>query len=140
MKKLINTAMTYFGLAIAAGVFYREWTKLNGFSGKTALGVIHVHLFVLGMLLFLLLALFAGQWPGLAQDRRFRQFFVLYNVSLPLMACTLLARGLVQVSGMTLARAVDASISGVAGVAHLLMTASFILLFVTLKKHCAQKA
>ena len=53
--------MTYFGLAIAAGVFYREWTKLNGFGGKTALGVIHVHLFVLGMLLFLLLALFAGQ-------------------------------------------------------------------------------
>ena len=86
MKKLINTAMTYFGFAIAARVFYREWTKLNGFSGKTALGVIHVHLFVLGMLLFLLLALFAGQWPGLAQDRRFGRFFVLYNVSLPLMA------------------------------------------------------
>ena len=27
MKKILNTAMVYFALAIAAGVFYREFTK-----------------------------------------------------------------------------------------------------------------
>lgn len=57
MKKLINTSMIYFILALAAGVFYREFTKFNGFSGSTALCRVHTHLFVLGMLIFLIAAL-----------------------------------------------------------------------------------
>lgn len=47
MKKYINYAFSYAILAMVAGVFYREFTKLNGFMGKTALGVAHVHLFAL---------------------------------------------------------------------------------------------
>ncbi len=62
MKKsknlLINTAFTYALLAMAGGVFYREFTKFNGFSGVTTLGVVHTHLFLLGMVFFLLAALF----------------------------------------------------------------------------------
>lgn len=53
MKKIINTAMIYLALGLAAGVFYREFTKWNGFTGKTTLGVVHTHLLVLGMLFFL---------------------------------------------------------------------------------------
>ena len=48
MKKLIHTAMTYSIAAIAAGVFYREFTKFNGYTGETVLRYIHVHLFALG--------------------------------------------------------------------------------------------
>ena len=57
MKRLLNTAIGYFIAASAAGVFYREFTKWNGFTGKTTLGFVHTHLFVLGMFLFLILAL-----------------------------------------------------------------------------------
>ena len=48
MKKMINTSMAYFILAILAGVFYREFTKYNGYTGETMLGYMHTHLFVLG--------------------------------------------------------------------------------------------
>ena len=53
MKKLWNTAFIYFWLAMAGGVFYREFTKFNDYSGKTVLGLLHVHLLVLGTLMFL---------------------------------------------------------------------------------------
>ena len=39
------------------GVFYREFTKFSGFTGKTALYVVHTHYFLLGMVFFLLLLL-----------------------------------------------------------------------------------
>ena len=44
MKKLLNTAFIYALAAMAGGVFYREFTKFNGFSGRTALGLVHTHL------------------------------------------------------------------------------------------------
>ena len=49
MKKLLNTSMAYMIAALAGGVFYREFTKFNGYAGETALGKVHTHLFVLGM-------------------------------------------------------------------------------------------
>ena len=33
MKKLIGTSFGYAVAALAGGVFYREFTKLSGFSG-----------------------------------------------------------------------------------------------------------
>ena len=40
---------------MVGGVFYREFTKFNGFTARTALGVVHTHYFLLGMVFFLLL-------------------------------------------------------------------------------------
>ena len=57
MKRYVNAAFLYAVLAMAGGVFYREFTKLNGFSAKTTLGVVHTHYFLLGMVFFLLLLL-----------------------------------------------------------------------------------
>lgn len=74
MKKLINTSMIYFILALAAGVFYREFTKFNGFSGSTALGRVHTHLFVLGMLIFLIAALFAKKRRSLSPKVKASKF------------------------------------------------------------------
>lgn len=52
MKKYINTAFIYLIASLSAGVFYREFTKLNDFTAPTVLSVSHVHLFVLGTVLF----------------------------------------------------------------------------------------
>ena len=60
MKKYLNLSLVYAVAAMAGGVFYREFTKLNGFSGVTALGKVHTHLFLLGTMVFLLVALFAA--------------------------------------------------------------------------------
>lgn len=57
MKRYMNMALLYAVLAMVGGVFYREFTKFNGFTGKTTLGVVHTHYFMLGMVFFLLLLL-----------------------------------------------------------------------------------
>lgn len=135
MNKIINTAIAYFALAIAAGVFYREFTKYNGFTGTTALGRVHTHLFILGMILFLILALFCRQDNGLLNSKTFKRFFVLYNIALPFMACTMLVRGIMQVQNVDLSKSADAMLSGITGIAHILITISLSLLFAALRKN-----
>ena len=56
-KRYANFAFIYAIAAMAFGVFYREFTKFNGFTAKTALSVVHTHYFLLGVVFFLLLLL-----------------------------------------------------------------------------------
>ena len=57
MKRYVNASILYALIAMAGGVFYREFTKFNAFTGKTTLAVVHTHYFLLGMVFFLLLLL-----------------------------------------------------------------------------------
>lgn len=134
MKKMINTSMVYFIFAILAGVFYRKFTKYNGYTGENMLGYMHTHLFVLGMFLFLILALFCKN-KELSESRLFRNFYVLYNIALPFVVMMMLVRGIIQVKNIALTRAADAAVSGIAGISHILITAALILLFAALKKN-----
>ena len=61
MKKYINRSIIYAILAMVGGVFYREFTKIMGFTGVTALGKVHVHLLVLGTFVYLIISLFSKQ-------------------------------------------------------------------------------
>lgn len=126
--------MIYFILAIAAGVFYREFTKFHGYTDKTVLSYAHTHLFVFGMILFLIIALFCNQNHDLLQNKTFKRFYILYNIALPFMVCTLFARGILQVLNIALTRRTDAMISGIAGISHILITISLFMLFTALKK------
>lgn len=133
MKKYLNLSLGYAVAALAAGVFYREFTKWNQFSGTTALGKLHGHLLLLGTVLFLLVALFS-QTLALRDLRLFRVFLITYNIGLPLSAVMLLVRGVPQVLGLSLSRAADASISGIAGVGHILTGLGLICLLLALRK------
>lgn len=137
MKKYLNYALGYAIAAIAGGVFYREFTKWNGFSGTTALGKVHAHLFMLGVLLFLIIALFA-EHIDLESQKTFRVFMCLYNIGLPLTALMMVVRGIPQVLGFSLSAGADAAIAGVAGVGHILLGTGLILLLSAMKK-AAQK-
>ena len=139
MKKLINTAMVYCLLAAVAGVFYREFTKWNDYTGITTLSKLHTHLFTLGMFLFLILALFARQDSTLVDTKGFRSFFVLYNIALPFLVCTLLARGILEVLQVELTTSMDAMVSGIAGLSHILITIALLLLFSVLRKSAARE-
>lgn len=133
MKKLIDTAFGYAAAALTCGVFYREFTKYHAFTGRTTLGFAHVHLLVLGTLLLLLLAAFALHTDLTAQPQ-FRRFFVLYQIALPATVVMLLVRGGLQVLGTPLTRGLDAAISGIAGIAHILMTICFVLLYLAMRR------
>ena len=119
MKKYLNLSLAYAIAAMAGGVFYREFTKYSGFAGVTALGKVHAHLFLLGMLVFLVVALY-GAHNDLTKIKTFRAFLWTYNIGVPLTAVMLVIRGVAQVKGLALSAAANASISGIAGIGHIL--------------------
>ena len=139
MKKFINLSFLYAIAAIACGVFYREFTKFSGFTGKTTLAVTHLHLFVLGTLVFLIVALFSMH-TDLASQKPFRGFFVLYNIGLPFMTVMFFVRGILQVLGTQLSSGANAAISGISGLGHCVMTLAIVLLFLSLRKCTPIKA
>ena len=54
MKKLMYSSAFYTILGLLSGIFYREMTKAEEFSGYSQLNVTHTHLLVLGTIMFLL--------------------------------------------------------------------------------------
>lgn len=132
MKRYVNTALLYAILAMVGGVFYREFTKFNGFTAKTTLSVVHTHYFLLGMVFFLLLLVleknffFTGPKTG--------RVLALYHVGLNLTAVMLVVRGVFQVLGTALSSGMSAAISGMAGIGHILLGISLVLLLVQIKR------
>ena len=133
MKKYINIAFIDAIAAIVCGVFYREFTKFNGFTGKTTLAFTHLHLFVLGTFLFLMLAIFI-QFTDVAEQKAFAWFLKLYNVGLPFMVVMFFVRGIPQVLEIELSKGISSAISGIAGIAHIIMTIAIVLLFTALRR------
>ena len=138
MKKIMNASLIYFVLAMAGGVFYREFTKWNGYTEQTTLGVLHVHLLVLGTVVFLLTALFA-KITNLEENALFKKFFVLYNIALPFMSFMMLIRGTVQVLGINLGKMGNGMISGLAGLSHIGIMIALLMLLISIKREMIQK-
>ena len=132
MKKLINIAFGYALAGLAAGVFYREFTKVVGFTGETALKALHPHLLMLGMGIFLILALFSLH-TDVMNHKRFSLFLALYNAGLIWTVTLLAVRGVLQVMGTVLSKGADAAISGAAGLGHILLSAGIVFLFICLR-------
>lgn len=132
MKRYINAALLYAVFAMAGGVFYREFTKFSGFAAKTTLSVVHTHYFLLGMVFFLVLLLlersfsFTGAKTG--------RVLAVYHVGLNLAAAMLVVRGVAQVLVPALSSGMSAAISGVAGIGHILLGVSMVLLLVQVKR------
>lgn len=133
MKKYLNFSLIYAIAAMVTGVFYREFTKWNGYTGVTTLGKVHVHLFLLGMMVYLMIALFATH-QELQKYKTFRIFLWVYNIGLPLTAVMMVVRGVTQVLSISLSSAANASISGIAGIGHILTGTGIVLLLVSLRK------
>lgn len=132
MKRYMNTALLYAILAMVGGVFYREFTKFNGFTAKTTLAVVHTHYFLMGMVFSLLLLIleknfsFTGPKTG--------RVLAIYHIGLNLTAVMLVVRGVVQVLGTTLSAGMNAAISGMAGIGHILLGVSLVLLLLQIKR------
>lgn len=131
MKRYANTALLYAILAMVGGVFYREFTKFNGFTAKTTLSVVHTHYFLMGMVFFLLLLMLekAFSFTGAKTGR----VLALYHVGLNLTAVMLVVRGVFQVLGTSLSAGMNAAISGIAGIGHILLGVSLILMLLQIK-------
>lgn len=132
MKKYANSALIYAIAAMVFGVFYREFTKFMGFTGESALSVMHTHYFMLGMVMFLLMLLLDKQFAF--TNGKTGRVLLVYHAGLNLTGVMFLIRGVVQVLGTPLSSGMNAAISGVAGIGHILLGVSMVLLLVQIKK------
>lgn len=136
-KRFASLSLVYAITAMVFGVFYREFTKLNGFEGDTRLSVIHTHYFVLGMLFFLVLMLIEKSL-GISSQKNIGRFVFAYNIGINITGAAFLARGLTQVFQSELSKGADASISGAAGIGHITMGVSLILILLKIRKAASE--
>lgn len=66
-RHFATLAMVYAVIAMALGVFYREFTKFSGFAGRTSLSFLHTHYFALGMVFFLIQSCWKRHLPSQAE-------------------------------------------------------------------------
>ncbi len=132
MKRYINVALLYAIFAMVGGVFYREFTKLNGFTGKTTLAVVHTHYFLLGMVFFLLLLLLEKNFPF--TGAKTGRILVVYHIGLNLTAVMFVVRGVTQVMVPALSSGMSSAISGMAGIGHILLGISMVSLLIQIRR------
>lgn len=125
--------MFYLIYGLTTGAFYKEYTKFKGFTGLTSLAKVHPHILILGMLVFLIIGTYAYNKEDLIKTKSFSRFFKVYNLALVGTSLTMFVRGLTQVNASQLSKAMNMSISGIAGVFHILMAVAFYFLFKSLK-------
>lgn len=131
MLKIYYSAFTYLVLGLLSGLFYREFTKAQDFpeGAYTQLSVVHTHLLTLGFIVLLIVLLLEKAF-ALSRSKMFAWFFWLYNAGVVLTAAMMITHGIMTVTGVES----SAAISGIAGLGHILLTVSTVLLFLALGK------
>lgn len=132
-KKFSTLAFVYAIVAMACGVFAREYTKIIGFTGVTRLKVMHTHYFMLGMFFFLLL-LCLNKAFKLEEQKNINTFLLIYNIGLNITGVTFLIRGLSQTSGKALSSGQEGALAGISGIGHILTGIGIIAFLVFLRK------
>lgn len=122
MKRLMNASIVYGVLGLIGVVFYRKFTKLNGF---TILSVVHTYYLVLGMVLFLLLVVVEKNFHFV--DNKVSKYLLFYRIGLNLTVVMLVVRGVVQVLSL------DVSSAVLFGIAHLILGISMVLVLISIR-------
>ncbi|EDS73229.1 DUF2871 domain-containing protein [Anaerofustis stercorihominis] len=138
MKRLLNTSFMYAILAMIGGVFYREFTKYNGFTGVTMLSKVHAHLFMLGMIVFLVILLLNDKFDIISLGK-FNIFYIIYNLGVLITSVMLAVHGVIQVLNVNISKALVSAISGIAGIGHIFVGVGILLLFFMLKERISEK-
>lgn len=115
----MNASIVYGVLGLIGGVFYREFTKFNGFTDFTTLSVDHTHYLMLGMVFFLLLVVVKKNFHFV--DNKVLKYLIFYHIVLILTVVMLVVRGVVQVLSL------DVSSVVLFGIAHLILGISMVL-------------
>lgn len=133
MKRLFNLSFFYLILGLALGVFFREFTKLNDFSGATTLNVAHTHTLVLGFIFFLVIVILEKVFT-ISNIKYFNIWLITYNIGLLSLISTLVARGVLEILNKDFA-----GLPHIAGTSHAILGLSLIWLMIILKKSIFSK-
>ena len=133
MKKLFNLSFFYLILGLALGVFFREFTKLNDFTGVTTLSAAHTHTLVLGFIFFLVIVVLENVFT-ISNIKNFNICLITYNIGLLSLIFTLVTRGILEVLSKDFA-----GLPHMAGTSHVILGLSLIWFMIILKKSIFSK-
>lgn len=137
MKKYVDRSFAFAIYGLASGVFFREFTKFNGFTDRTMLGFAHPHILALGFLGYLLIAVCIKTF-GVEDAKKLRSADMEYMVGLIITSVMMIFRGILEVRGVPLSRGLDASISGVAGLGHIAVALGVVRFLLLIRKAAAK--
>lgn len=133
MKHYLNSAIIYTILGLTSGVFYREFTKFSGYSESTRLSLIHGHYISLGLFFFLFLLILEKQFAW----SRFPKTKLIvwgYHAGLNISVLGFLMRGTTEVLGTNMTSGLDASIAGISGIGHIILSITILMILFRVKK------
>lgn len=132
MKRYLNISIIYLILALIGGVFFREFTKFNDFTGNTYLSIVHTHYFILGFLVFIILLLLEKNFN--ITNKKTNVVLITYQIGLNLTIIMFIVRGILQVVNPNLTNGINSMISGIAGVGHIILGISLVWLIIEIRK------
>ena len=130
LNRLFYSAGTWTGLGLLAGLYWREMTKFNEFTGDTSLATGHTHALALGPLVFLAVLALAKVFP--IAEKSGKLFALLYNIGLGFTFGAMMVKGTLQVLEMPIAT--SAMWPGFAGLGHMILAGTWVYFFLILRK------
>ena len=132
LSKLYYSAVAWTAIGLAGGLFYREFTKMNDFTGPTHLSLVHTHALALGTLFFLVALALEKAFDLGAYRQRNPAYLWVMNAGLALTVVMFAVKGVLQVTGN--AAADHAAVAGMHGLGHMIITAGLILFLIDLRR------
>jgi len=126
MKKYLKEALVFAIYGLLSGVFFREFTKFNGFNERTMLGMAHPHILMLGFGGFLIIALFY-KVLNLEETKMSKIANIIYCLGILIASVLMMVRGSMEVAGKAISDAANGAISGVAGIGHVAVAVGIIM-------------
>lgn len=133
VKKSFNAGFIFIILGIFAGAFYREFTLFLGFTGQTSMSIMHTHLLTTGGFMFFIFALCFKAF-NVAPSKKLNILLPAYLVSVVGNVAVMFVRGLFEVMGWEITKAINGTLSGIAGLDHILLTITLIWIFNIIRK------
>ncbi|WBW97855.1 DUF2871 family protein [Oceanirhabdus sp. W0125-5] len=125
IKKFYYLSVFYLILGLSSGVFFREFTKFKGFTGKTVLNTLHSHVLILGFVFFIIVMILEKLF--LTSTHKYNKtFLVTYNLGLILLIISMLIRGVSEVIGK------EFVLAHMSGLGHAILGLGFIFFMMNL--------
>ncbi len=137
MKKLVKTAFIYAIIAMICGVIYREGSRFLELTEPNTWSFTHTHFFALGMFFFLIVLILEKEF-SLTKDKKFKAFYIIYNIGLIITGIMLWMRGIADITE-SFYNSYDKMISGISGIGHILLGIGIILFFIILNNKIKEK-
>ncbi len=128
LRRMFWSSAIYAGLGLAAGLYYRELTRVNPGADPTQLPVAHTHFLVLGMFIGLFVLILEKLFR-LSESRFSKAFEITWHIGVLVTAGAMIAKGTMTTLGIAFN---DKMFAGISGSGHIVLTAAFILLFTML--------